>query len=155
MSQARRRRRHRHFSPVLLFSFLGGASTALGSTPVGTGRHAGLGRGGYLRFAGKSGVSAAELTEFKKHLVNLAGGGLRLPLQAPVEMAELVLVYLSLGDKKGIICALAEAVWIGPVQNDETQSIGLRFLNILEDDQDRIDVVVKALLARLGKTGDE
>ena len=103
----------------------------------------------------KSGVSAAELTEFKKHLVNLAGGGLRLPLQAPVEMAELVLVYLSLGDKKGIICALAEAVWIGPVQNDETQSIGLRFLNILEDDQDRIDVVVKALLARLGKTGDE
>ena len=103
----------------------------------------------------KSGISAAELTEFKKHLINLAGGGLRLPLQAPVEMAELVLVYLSIGDKKGIICALAEAVWVGPEESNGTQSIGLRFLNILEEDQDRIDVVVKALLERLGKTEEE
>ena len=102
----------------------------------------------------KSGISAADLTEFKKNLINLAGGGMRLPLQSPVEMAELVLVYLSIGDKKGIICALAEAVWLGPEQ-DDTQQIGLRFLNILEEDQDRIDAVVKMLLDRLGKTGDE
>ncbi|MBW2690266.1 MAG: PilZ domain-containing protein [Deltaproteobacteria bacterium] len=103
----------------------------------------------------KSGVSAAELTDFKKNLVNLAGGGMRLPLQAPVEMAELVLVYLSIGDKKGIICALAETVWVGQEQDDGLQQIGLRFLNIMEEDQDRIDVVVKQLLERLGKTGEE
>jgi c-di-GMP-binding flagellar brake protein YcgR len=103
----------------------------------------------------KSGVSAAELTEFKKNLVNLAGGGMRLPLQSPVEMAELILVYLSIGDKKGIICALAEAVWIGQKQDDGQQQIGLRYLNILEEDQGRIDVVVKELLERLGKTGEE
>jgi c-di-GMP-binding flagellar brake protein YcgR len=103
----------------------------------------------------KSGVSAAELTEFKKNLVNLAGGGMRLPLQAPVEMAELILVYLSIGDKKGIICALAEAVWVGQEQEDGQQQIGLRYLNILEEDQDRIDVVVKELLEQLGKTGEE
>lgn len=103
----------------------------------------------------KSGVSAAELTEFKKSLINLAGGGMRLPLQAPVEMAELILVYLSIGDKKGIICALAEAVWIGQADNDNIQQIGLRFLNILEEDQERIDTVVKILLERLGKTGEE
>jgi c-di-GMP-binding flagellar brake protein YcgR len=103
----------------------------------------------------KSGVSAAELTEFKKHLINLAGGGIRLPLQAPVEQSELILVYLSIGDKKGIICALAEAVWIGPAEANDTQQIGLRFLNILEEDQARIDTVVKALLERLGKTGEE
>ena len=103
----------------------------------------------------QSGISAADLTEFKKYLVNLAGGGMRLPMQAPVEMAELVLVYLSIGDKKGIICALAEAVWIGPQQEDGNQQIGLRFLNILEEDQERIDKVVKILLERLGKTGDE
>ncbi len=102
----------------------------------------------------KSGISAADLTEFKKNLINLAGGGLRLPLQAPVEMADLVIVYLSIGDKKGIICALAEAVWIGPEQ-DDMQQIGLRFLNILEEDQDRIDTVVKVLLERIGKTGEE
>ncbi len=103
----------------------------------------------------KSGISAAELTEFKKSLINLAGGGMRLALQPPVEMAELVLVYLSLGDKKGIICALAEAVWVGQEDNGKGQQIGLRFLNILEEDQDRIDTVVKMLLERLGKTGEE
>ncbi len=103
----------------------------------------------------KGGLSAAELTEFKKYLINLAGGGIRLPLQAPVEMSELVLAYLSIGDKKGIICALAEAVWIGDVEANDTQQIGLRFLNILEEDQARIDIVVKALLERLGKTGEE
>lgn len=103
----------------------------------------------------KSGISAAELTEFKKGLINLAGGGMRLALQPPVEMAELVLVYLSLGDKKGIICALAEAVWVGQEDNGKAQQIGLRFLNILEEDQDRIDTVVKMLLERLGKTGEE
>ena len=100
----------------------------------------------------KSGISAADLTEFKKNLINLAGGGLRLPLQAPVEMADLVLVYLSIGDKKGIICALAEAIWIGPEQGD-MQQIGLRFLNILEEDQERIDAVVRMLLERIGATG--
>jgi len=103
----------------------------------------------------KAGVSAAELTEFNKYLVNLAGGGMRLPLTAPVEMAELVLVYLSIGDKKGIICALAEVVWVGQPQDDGRQQAGLRFLNILEEDQTRIDVVVKALLERIGKTGME
>lgn len=102
----------------------------------------------------RSGVSAAELTEFKKNLINLAGGGMRLPLRAPVEMSELILVYLSLGDKKGIICALSEVVWTGPVQDNDTQQIGLRFLNILEEDQARIDAVVKMLLERLGKTGN-
>jgi len=103
----------------------------------------------------KAGVSAAELTEFKKNLINLAGGGMRLPLQAPVEPAELVLIYLSIGDKKGIICALAEAVWLGAVQEDNRQQVGLRFLNILEEDQGRIDGVVKGLLNRLGRTGDD
>ncbi len=102
----------------------------------------------------KNGVSAAELTEFKKNLINLAGGGIRLPLKSPIELEDLVLVYLSIGDKKGIICALAEAVWIGEADANDMQQIGLRFLNILQEDQARIDVVVKALLDRIGKTDD-
>ena len=97
----------------------------------------------------KAGVSAAKFTEFVKSLINLAGGGMRLALKAPVSMSELVLVYLSLGDKKGIICALAEVVWVGKPQDDEQQQAGLRFLNIMEEEQDRIDQVVKGLLKRL------
>jgi len=102
----------------------------------------------------KNGVSAAELTEFNKKLINLAGGGIRLPLKSPAGQEELILVYLSIGDKKGIICALAEAVWIGEADASDMQQIGLRFLNILQEDQARIDAVVKTLLDRLGKTDD-
>jgi c-di-GMP-binding flagellar brake protein YcgR len=99
----------------------------------------------------RSGVSAAEFAEFKKNLVNLAGGGIRLPLLAPVELAELVMVYISIGDKKGIICSLAEVIWLGSLQDDNRQQVGLRFLNILEADQGRIDNVVNGLLERTGR----
>jgi Tfp pilus assembly protein PilZ len=70
-------------------------------------------------------------------------------------MAELVLVYLSIGDKKGIICALAEVVWISPEEEEEdAPPIGLRFLNVLEEDQERINAVVQMLLKRLDKTAE-
>ena len=98
----------------------------------------------------QAGVSAAQFATFAKNLINLAGGGMRLAVKAPVSMSELVLVYLSLGDKKGIICALAEVVWMGKIQEDEHQQVGLRFLNILEEEQARIDLVVKGLIERLG-----
>lgn len=102
-----------------------------------------------------SGVSAAEFTEFNKYLVNLAGGGIRVPLQPPVKMADLVLIYLSIGDKQGIICALAEVIWVGPEQSNGLLPSGLRFLNILDDDQARIDAVVQIHLERLKALGEE
>jgi hypothetical protein len=101
----------------------------------------------------KAGVSAEEFTEFNKYLVNLAGGGIRLPMQPPVDMAELVLIYLSIGDKKGIICGLAEVIWVGEEQSNGLQLGGLRFLKILEEDQARLDAVVNRLLARLDQVG--
>jgi len=101
----------------------------------------------------QAGVSAAKLTEFQKYPINLAGGGLRLPVKAPVGVAELFLVFLSIGDKGGIICAMAEAIWVGNPEPDGTQSAGLRFLNILEKEQERIDKVVNELLKRLEQAG--
>lgn len=97
----------------------------------------------------EDGVSAAELTEFQKYPVNLAGGGLRLPLRAPIKIADLFLVFLSIGDKGGIICALAEVIWADKPQPNGTQAGGLRFLNILQNDQSRIDKVVATLIKRL------
>jgi len=101
----------------------------------------------------KSGVSAAEFAEFRKHLVNLAGGGIRLPLQPPVNIADLVLIYLSIGDKRGIICALTEVIWVGPEQSNGLLPSGLRFLNILDEDQARIDAVVQTNMQRLRALG--
>jgi c-di-GMP-binding flagellar brake protein YcgR len=102
----------------------------------------------------EGGVSAASLTEFQKYPVNLAGGGIRLPLRAPIQNADLFLVFLSIGDKGGIICALAEVIWAGKPQVDGTQPGGLRFLNVLESDQARIDKVVTTLLKRLEQAGN-
>jgi len=102
----------------------------------------------------KAGVSAAEFTEFNKYLVNLAGGGIRLPMQPPINMSELVLIYLSIGDKKGIICGLAEVIWVGEEQNNGLQPGGLRFLKILKEDQARLDAVVSRLLNRLYMAGE-
>jgi c-di-GMP-binding flagellar brake protein YcgR len=98
-------------------------------------------------------VSAAKLAEFQKHPINLAAGGIRLPLKTPVVAAELALMFLSLGDQQGIICAMAEVVWTGRPAADGMQPTGLRFLNILEHDQQRIDRVVGDLLKHLEKVG--
>jgi c-di-GMP-binding flagellar brake protein YcgR len=101
-----------------------------------------------------AGVSAAKLTEFQKYPINLAGGGMRLPVKAPVRIAELFLVFLSIGDKGGIVCAMTEVIWTGNPEADGTQMAGLRFLNILENDQKRIDKVVNELLKRLEQAGE-
>ncbi len=97
----------------------------------------------------ESGVSAAELTEFKKCLINMAGGGLRLLMTEETEPADLLLLFLSIGDKKGIICALAEVVWTGQADLEGVIPTGLRFVNIRESDQTRIDAVVNRLLKHL------
>ena len=104
----------------------------------------------------QEGVSAAKLTEFQKYPINLAGGGMRLPVKAPVNIADLLIVFLSIGDKGGIICALCEVIWAGKADPaSTTQPAGLRFLNILESDQGRIDKVVKALILQLEKAEAE
>lgn len=97
----------------------------------------------------ESGASAAEMTEFKKYPVNLAGGGIRLPLEKILAPADLLLLFLSIGDKQGIICALAEVVWIGKDDRRGAIPTGMRFINILERDQARIDTVVNNLLERV------
>jgi len=101
----------------------------------------------------QAGVAAEQLAEFQKYPINLAGGGMRLPVRAPVDPAELFLIFLSLGDKRGIVCALAEVVWTGRPGDDGALPAGLRFLNILESDQQRIDQVTSELLNRLEQAG--
>jgi len=75
---------------------------------------------------------------FKPCWVNLSSGGIRFNLRPPVSPAELCLLLLNLDDGKVPICALAEIIWTRP-ENDETIIVsGMRFINILEEDQQRI-----------------
>ncbi|NOY12380.1 MAG: PilZ domain-containing protein [Deltaproteobacteria bacterium] len=75
--------------------------------------------------------------------VNLSSGGIRFNLRPPASRAELCLILINLDDGKVPICALAEIVWVRPENNETIIVAGMRFINILEQDQQRIDDYIK------------
>lgn len=75
--------------------------------------------------------------------VNLSGSGIRFELKGPVEMAELYLLLLEVAPGEAPICALAETVWIAPATLPGQISAGMRFVNIQEKDQKRIERLVQ------------
>jgi hypothetical protein len=100
-----------------------------------------------------SGVSA------QRHLVrlpvNLSAGGIRLSLKGPVQSSELCLVLIDPADKQLPICALCEVAWTGNPDEHELLPVGLRFVNILQDDRKRIDSYVREQLKLQGIDVDE
>lgn len=78
--------------------------------------------------------------------VNLSASGIRFQVKAPVEPAELFLLLLEPAVDEAPICALAEVVWTGPVRGTQVD-VGMRFINILDNDQKRIDRLIKEALA--------
>ncbi len=96
---------------------------------------------------------SARLNRFPRANVNLSAGGIRFSLKAPVEMADLCLLLLEL-DALAPICALAEVVWVQDKVVDERQVAGLRFINILESDQQIIDGYVRRHAPQLEGTPD-
>jgi len=81
---------------------------------------------------------------FKRCIVNLSTGGIRFNLRPPVSPSELCLLLLNLEDGKPPVCALAEVVWTRPEQDETIIASGMRFINILEDDQQRIDAFIRS-----------
>lgn len=82
--------------------------------------------------------------------VNLSAGGIRLHLKGPVESAELCLVLIDPGDRKPPVCALCEVAWTENADQHGMQSTGLRFVNILKADRDRLDLFVREALKQQG-----
>lgn len=74
--------------------------------------------------------------------VNLSGSGIRFMLKPPVVMAELVLLLLELLPGEAPVCALAEIAWVGPPEANGLVAAGMRFVNIQEKDQKRIERLV-------------
>ena len=104
---------------------------------------------GAIRAIGRDGGHAA-LQHLVLQQVNLSAGGIRLFLQAPVEVAELCLVVIAPGDPKPPVCALCEVAWTGDVAPTGMQPAGLRFVNILDEDRLRLDRQVRATLKQQG-----
>lgn len=106
-----------------------------------------------LRQAWKRNVEAlstsghtSELPPVMRQSISLGGGGLQLYLPAPVAIPELFLVFFDLGDKGPMICVLCETVWVDPPDENRGQKTGLKFLNILDSDRNRIIRLVRQTL---------
>jgi hypothetical protein len=90
-----------------------------------------------------AGLEPANLPPIHRISVSLGGGGVGMKLAAPVNRAELCLIYLALDDKGPLVCAVAEIVSAKDEDDSGLQASGMRFLNILEKDRTRIIRVVR------------
>lgn len=84
------------------------------------------------------------LEGFKPCQLNLSSGGIRLALQAPAKPAEVCLMLLDLDDAKPPICALAEIIWVSEPNEERILRAGMQFINILDQDQNRISQFIRA-----------
>lgn len=79
---------------------------------------------------------------FKKTRINISSGGIRLSIKPPADQGELCLVLVNLEDGKPPICAIAEVVW-ACMEDENAVTAGMRFINILSEDQQRIEAFIK------------
>ena len=76
--------------------------------------------------------------------VNLSASGIRLIMKTPVSKNDLCLMMLELATDEMPICTLAEVFWMSPTQDEQRKVVGMQFLNILQQDQQRLDHFIKA-----------
>jgi len=75
---------------------------------------------------------------FKPARVNISTGGLRLTIKPPANQGELCLLLINLEDNRPPVCVIAEIVW-SCTQDDNAITAGMRFIKILNEDQQRIN----------------
>ena len=75
---------------------------------------------------------------FKPCQVNISSGGIRFSIKSPGNQGELCLILINLEDGNPPVCAIAEVVWVF-MKDESAVTAGMRFINILSEDQQRID----------------
>lgn len=103
----------------------------------------------------QKGIAASKLPTFQKVSANLSAGGIRFDIKKPVDMADLCMLFLQLEENSSPICTMAEVVWLGEEDQDERQTVGMQFLNILESDQKKIQDFIKIKLTYLQPTEEK
>ncbi len=78
---------------------------------------------------------------FKSSQVNISPDGIKLTIEPPGHQGELCLILVNLEDGQPPICAVAEIVWIS-MENKSAITAGMRFINILSEDQQRIETFI-------------
>lgn len=87
-------------------------------------------------------ANLAKLQGLPKAQANLSAGGIRLPLKPPVTPADLFMLFLEIEPQGAPICILAEVIWTGEELPDGRIPAGMHYVNILQQDQKRIDQYV-------------
>lgn len=75
---------------------------------------------------------------FKTCQVNISSGGIRFFVKLPANQGELCLILINLEDGSPPICTIAEVVWVC-MQDEAAATAGMRFINIMKNDQQRIE----------------
>ncbi len=88
------------------------------------------------------------LEGFNPCQVNISNGGIRFSMRPPVNLSDLCLMLIDLDDGKVPICAITEIAWCRPEQDETILITGMRFINILKEDQKRIDKFLSAKNAK-------
>ncbi|SNB46562.1 PilZ domain-containing protein [Geobacter sp. DSM 9736] len=81
--------------------------------------------------------------------VNISAGGLAIQLSPAATVSELCLVLIDLGDGKPPVIALGEVVWTETSELGK-QTAGLRYMEIMKSDQERINNFVIEQLKKQG-----
>ncbi len=85
---------------------------------------------------------------FAQGEVNLSSSGIRIPLQATLKKHDICLLMMALDKASDPICTLTETIWTAPSETGQGIIAGLQFLNILRQDQQRIEGFVKQNLPK-------
>ncbi|WP_020675334.1 PilZ domain-containing protein [Geopsychrobacter electrodiphilus] len=75
--------------------------------------------------------------------LNISSSGIRFSLHPPADPTDICLMLINLNDGNPPICALAEIVWVTEPQADGTLTAGMQFINIMDQDQKRIERFIK------------
>lgn len=78
---------------------------------------------------------------FRPCRVNISAGGIRFAMKPAADQGDLCLILIDLEDSKPPVCTIAEVVWLCMI-DEKAATTGLRFINILNEDQERINVFI-------------
>lgn len=92
--------------------------------------------------------AALTAPSFAQGAVNLSASGIRIPLQATLKNHDIFLLMMALDKASDPICTLTETIWTAPSETGQGIIAGLQFLNILRQDQQRIEGFVKQNLPK-------
>lgn len=78
---------------------------------------------------------------FRSCRANISAGGICFAIKPAANQGDLCLILILLEDGKPPVCTIAEVVWSCMI-DEEAATTGMRFINILKQDQDRINAFI-------------